>query len=184
MKNEKKLKENKPKEKDKFNINEQDIMLEDVFSNDDLEKIIMNRDLLSIFFHTKTTKNSNENSELENIIKIQKEFEFIDTQSKYKLINFSYVKLDENQNKEIIMKINTNLSHIEIKEFNKDENFDISKIEFIYKNKEIQEDLLEEIKLLQFNRVYLVNHLMQKIMNFIQKSKLSPLANSMKWYFN
>ena len=85
MKTDKKLKENKLKERNQFNtINLQDIMLEEVFSTDDLEKIIMNRDLLSIFF---PTKNSNENFEYENIFKIQEEFEFIDKQSKNKLIN-------------------------------------------------------------------------------------------------
>jgi hypothetical protein len=75
---------NKAKEKITFNINLQNIMLEEIFSNEDLEKIIMNKDILSMFFPMKNT-NTNENNEIENIKKIEEEFEFIEKQTNSKL---------------------------------------------------------------------------------------------------
>ena len=83
MKNENDKNRNKSKEKLKvpLNINLQNIMIEEIFSNEDLEKIIMNKDLLSIFI-SMGYLNTNENNEIENIIKIKEEFDFIDNQTK------------------------------------------------------------------------------------------------------
>ena len=88
----------------------------------------------------------------------------------------------ENQIKEIIIKINSNLKYLELKNISKHPNLEFFIVDFLYKNEEIKFDLLNEIKLLQFNRFFLANHFMQQMINFMKKTKFSPLINGLKWY--
>jgi hypothetical protein len=102
------------------------------------------------------------------------------------LIHFhlsAFLISDENQIKEVINKINTNLQHIEIKNIIKSKNLEFFHLDYYYKNEEIQRDLLNEIKLLQYNRFFLTNHFMQKFINIIKKTPFSPLSNALHWYF-